>query len=176
MTQRKSSEERVQARAIGRRLRTLRGDMSQQDFAESLGVSRSALANYELGRSTPPHDFISKVEARFGTALGAPPELADFEDELRKLVGDGSELTKDELALVRIMRLAEAEDTRACVAELVARVEQRSAGLRLGDQETTALDLARLYMIAAGKSEYQRGASGENALQLAKALAGIMKP
>lgn len=108
--------------------------------------------------------------------MGAPPELADFEDQLRKLVGDGSELTKDELALVRIMRLAEAEDTRACIAELVARVERRSAGLRLGGQETTALDLARLYMIATGKSEYQRGASGENALQLAKALAGIMKP
>lgn len=173
MTQRKSSEDRAGARAIGRRIRGLRGDASQFDFATAFGITRSALANYELGRSRPPKDFLEKIKARTGLDIDTGPELVDFEDELRNIVGDGSKLTEDEWALVRILRLLQASDVRRVAQEVMTAVEKRKAGLRLGDPQTVAMDLARLMIIAGGHAEYVRGVSGENVVQLARTLADI---
>lgn len=175
MTQRKSSEEMARARAIGRRIRSIRGQKSQQEFAEALGLSRSGLANYELGRSTPPAQLIEKIQNDLGVSVDLPPELEDYEAELNQLVGNGKELTEDEWSLVRTLRLTETQDVQAFVLELVKRVEERSAGLRFGNPETTALDLARLMNIAMGKRPFLAGSSGEQAVRLARTLANILK-
>jgi len=175
MTQRKSSEDRARARAIGRRIRSIRGQKSQQEFAEALGLSRSGLANYELGRSTPPAQIIEKIQKNLGVSVDMPPELEDFEAEFNELVGDGKELTEDEWSLIRTLRLADTQDVQAFVLELVKRVEERSAGLRFGNPETTALDLARLITIAMGKRPFLAGSSGEQAVRLARALANIVE-
>lgn len=175
MTQRKSSDDHTRARALGRRIRDLRGDASQADFAKRIGVSRSALANYELGRSTAPDDLIRKINELFGVVLSDEPELPDFEAELKRIGGDGAQPTEDEWALVRVLRVADPEDVRNLISDLVARVEKNSASVRLGDPETTARDLVRLIMIASGKVPYRAGTSGSNLIQLARAIARQIK-
>lgn len=173
MTQRKSSEERARSRAIGRRIRALRGEVSQLDFASGFGITRAALANYELGRSRPPKELLDKIRDRTGLDIDTGPELADFEDELRSIIGDGSNLTEDEWALIRILRLLQAADVRRIIQEVMTAVDRHKAGLRLGDPQAVAMDLARLMIIAGGHADYVRGVSGENVVQLARTLADI---
>lgn len=43
----------MDSKAIGNRLRSLRGDRTQEKVAEDLGMSRSALNMYELGERIP---------------------------------------------------------------------------------------------------------------------------
>lgn len=151
----------------------MRGDASQLDFASAFGLTRSALANYELGRSRPPKSLLEKIKERTGLDIDTGPELQDFEDELRGLVGDGSKLTEDEWAVVRILRVALPEDARRVVKELVSCIEQRKAGLQLADPQFVAMDLARLYVIAGGHADYLRGVSGQNVVELARTLADV---
>ena len=47
------SELTMDSKAIGNRLRSLRGDRTQEKVAEDLGMSRSALNMYELGERIP---------------------------------------------------------------------------------------------------------------------------
>lgn len=179
MTQRKSSEEHAHARAIGRRIRAIRGDSSQSDFAAHFGVTRSALANYEMGRTRPPRALVEKISERAGIpadSIDCGPELADFEDEFKRLVGDGSEITDDEWAIVRLLRVSHPDDVLGVVRGILRGFEERSASLQLMDPNKAAIDLARLYTIADGKGSYQRGISGANVLQLAKAIALRTKP
>lgn len=178
MTQRKSSEEHAQARAIGRRIRTLRGSISQVDFAARLGITRSALANYEIGRSKPPVEVIENIAKNFDLgldALAGSPEPIDYENALKDIaddiVGAGGKITQDEWAIVRIMRVAHPEDVLGVVQRIVSGIEARSDGIQLMDPQTVAMDLARLYMIASGDGRYDRGVTGSNVVQLAKALA-----
>lgn len=121
----------------------------------------------------PPRDLLERIKARTGLDIDTGPELADFEDELRSIIGDGEKLTEDEWALIRVMRLMQASDARRVVQELMAAVDKRKAGLRLGDPQTAAMDLARLIIIAGGHADYARGVSGENVVQLARTLADI---
>jgi transcriptional regulator with XRE-family HTH domain len=171
MTQRKSSEERASSRAIGRRIRALRGESSQLDFAAAFGLTRAALANYELGRSRPPKELLEKIKERTGLDIDTGPELQDFEDELRGFGGDGARLTEDEWAVVRILRVTLPEDARRVVKELVSCIERHQASVQLADAQFVAMDLARLYVIAGGHADYLRGVSGENLVQIARALA-----
>jgi len=136
-----------------------------------LGITRSALANYELGRSSPPQTFLDRLKDRLGVDVDTGPELADFEEHIRSIVGDGSRLTEDEWAVVRTLRVAQPDDTRRVVAELVACIERRKEGLNLVDPQSLAGDLARLYMIAGGHAEFIRGISGAGVVQIARAIA-----
>jgi transcriptional regulator with XRE-family HTH domain len=174
MTQRKSSEERVHSRAIGRRIRSLRGDSSQLDFASMFGITRSTLANYELGRSRPPNDLLVKIAEKSGLSrdyFDSGPELRDFEDELKSLVGDGKKLTDDEWAIVRVLRVSLPEHVKETVQTILHGFERNRAALQLGDPETVVIDLARLYAISLGHSSYQRGVSGASIVQMARNLA-----
>jgi transcriptional regulator with XRE-family HTH domain len=44
---------RLDADVIGKRLRELRGDRSQQEVADAAGVSKMAISKYETGLSIP---------------------------------------------------------------------------------------------------------------------------
>ncbi len=176
MTQRKSSEDRAKARAIGRRIRTLRGNATQLDFASMFGITRSALANYELGRSIPSAQVIERISEKTGLGievLAGNPEPVDYENTLKDMIGDGSEVTEDEWAIIRLLRVSHPDDVLGTVQGILRGFEEKRAGLQLMDPQTVAMDLARLYVISNGDGRYDRGVSGANVVQLAKALAKL---
>lgn len=47
--------------AIGQRLREVRGDASQTEFADQLGVTYKTISNYEIGKRVPDVEFIHKL-------------------------------------------------------------------------------------------------------------------
>ena len=52
-------------KALGRRLRQLRGfDVTQEKFAERLGISQSQLSKYERGTAAPPADVLMRIKNR----------------------------------------------------------------------------------------------------------------
>ena len=51
----------VNLRSIGQRIRQLRGDSTQEDFAKELGISQAQLSKYELGQSAPPLGLLTKL-------------------------------------------------------------------------------------------------------------------
>jgi transcriptional regulator with XRE-family HTH domain len=52
-------------KALGRRLRQLRGfDITQGEFAETLGISQSQLSKYERGVAAPPADILMRIKNR----------------------------------------------------------------------------------------------------------------
>ena len=48
------SDSNVDLKAVGLRIRQLRGQTSQEEFAKGLGISQAQLSKYELGQSAPP--------------------------------------------------------------------------------------------------------------------------
>lgn len=66
---------------MGKRIAFLRGELSQADFAERLGVSRNTLSRYENGTSIPSADFLQLLVTAFGVdanwlllGVGEPPK------------------------------------------------------------------------------------------------------
>lgn len=45
---------------VGRRLKKIRGDVKQDQCAQKIGISRSALSHYEQGRARMTIDILSK--------------------------------------------------------------------------------------------------------------------
>lgn len=69
-------------KAIGERIRDARGERTQEEFAEAVGVSRSALTNYEAGRRLPNDLILKKIAEVSG--VGEPvllfgPTVTPFE-------------------------------------------------------------------------------------------------
>lgn len=55
---------------MGRRLRELRGfDMTQAEFARSLGISQGQLSRYEKGRSEIGAEVLLRISQRFGKSI-----------------------------------------------------------------------------------------------------------
>lgn len=48
------SETEVDLQAVGGRIRQLRDQVTQEEFARVLGISQAQLSKYELGQSAPP--------------------------------------------------------------------------------------------------------------------------
>jgi transcriptional regulator with XRE-family HTH domain len=53
-------------KAVGLRLSAARGKRTQEEFAKALGISRSALANYEAGRRIPNSNVFTLIEKETG--------------------------------------------------------------------------------------------------------------
>jgi transcriptional regulator with XRE-family HTH domain len=51
---------------IADRIKTIRGKLSQEEFAQRVGVHKSSLGRYERGTSVPDLDFLSSVCSEFG--------------------------------------------------------------------------------------------------------------
>jgi len=60
---------RPDLKAIGLRIRILRGDVRQQDFARELGLSQSQLSKVERGRIAPTLEVLLAISNRFGKSL-----------------------------------------------------------------------------------------------------------
>ena len=53
---------RLDLKAIGRRVREIRGfDLKQTEFAEILGISQTQLSKYERGKSVPTPEILLKL-------------------------------------------------------------------------------------------------------------------
>lgn len=56
-------------KAIGLRVRALRGDMRQEDIALQLGISQGQLSKVERGRIAPTLEMLLAVAVRFRKSL-----------------------------------------------------------------------------------------------------------
>jgi transcriptional regulator with XRE-family HTH domain len=63
-------KERIDLRAIGRRIRELRGfEMTQADFARRIGVSQGYLSALESGRKEPGAAVLLAIRKEFGKSV-----------------------------------------------------------------------------------------------------------
>ena len=56
---------------IGRRLTEARGNRSQRDVAKEIGISRSALAMYEIGVRVPKDEIKIRIAEFYGLSVQA---------------------------------------------------------------------------------------------------------
>lgn len=59
----------MDAKQIGERLTTLRGDRKQKDVAEQLGISVSALSMYENGERIPRDNIKIRIAAFYNMPI-----------------------------------------------------------------------------------------------------------
>jgi len=70
MTVKRNVQPRIDQRAIGRRVRQIRGfDLTQAEFSKRLGIGQQQLSNYEKGRSAPTLEILVKLQALSGKSL-----------------------------------------------------------------------------------------------------------
>jgi len=60
------SEGDVDLQALGNRLRQLRAQTTQEEFARFLGISQAQLSKYELGQSALPLGIVIKLAEKYG--------------------------------------------------------------------------------------------------------------
>jgi len=63
------SEDPYPYKEIGRRLKALRGDLSQGEFARGVGVVQQQYGRYEKGRRRPPIDILARVATKTGASI-----------------------------------------------------------------------------------------------------------
>lgn len=128
--------------AIGRRIREARGEQSQADFAAAIGVSRSALTNYEAGRRLPNDLIIKRISAETGVseptllfgATTTPFEVyrnrvelgARAEAQKRPGVIPRFMISDDEYALIALLRLMEPDNEYEKIVRDVVEHAKRS--------------------------------------------------
>jgi transcriptional regulator with XRE-family HTH domain len=109
---------------IGARIRAARRDngWTQQVLAAAVGVSRSAVAQWETDRAGQMPDNLTHI----ASALGVSVDWLRYGTESRTLVETRS---RDELAILRLYRKCSAGDRRA-----LRHVMERLAGLQRGSE------------------------------------------
>jgi len=60
------SDSDVDLQALGGRLRQLRAQTTQEEFAMFLGISQAQLSKYELGQSAPPLTVVVRLAEKYG--------------------------------------------------------------------------------------------------------------
>lgn len=90
------------AESVGARIRALRlaANLTQDEFAAKLNVSRSAIAQWETDRAGQVRDNMERIAKVLNTSLGY------------LVSGEAGSLLGDELALMRLYRACSAEDRR----------------------------------------------------------------
>lgn len=164
------------ASSVGKRIRFLRGDLSQAAFAERVGVSRAALANYETGRTAPKASIIEAISEASGvsTEFLASGKVNDVE-QLAVSLGMGSntadQLTADEWAVIRILAVSKKETIQKVIRELIEGFKNDEDAKKLADLTTIEIDLTQLLTVDAEIREYQRGVRRGNLNGILAALA-----
>jgi len=90
------------AESVGARIRALRlaANLTQDEFAAKLNVSRSAIAQWETDRAGQVRDNMERIAKVLNTSLGY------------LVSGEAGSLLGDELALMRRYRACSVEDRR----------------------------------------------------------------
>ncbi|MBU6448034.1 MAG: helix-turn-helix domain-containing protein [Rhodospirillales bacterium] len=96
------SKKQPPAETVGARIRALRlaAGMTQDEFADRLSVSRSAIAQWETDRAGQIRENMEKIAKTLNTSLGY------------LVSGETGSLLGDELALIRLYRACSTEDRR----------------------------------------------------------------
>lgn len=151
---------------VAQRLRQLRGEATQEDFAEQLGISRSALANYETARTQPKPSQLRDFSRRLGIS-------EDFllsgtfrnEHELNRIVGGPLNLdskrydTPDEQTILRFLRVCRAGAVSKIASFLLEEFEENRDARASADPLYVSGDIARLAAIARDGNVFERGVS-----------------
>lgn len=160
---------------VAKRLRFLRGSMTQTEFAKKVGISRSALANYETGRTIPNRDTLIKIANAFEISndFFTSGEVKDIA-ELATIFGFGpnstDSLTEHEWAVVRVLRIRKTEVIKQVLDIILSDIE-KDPGLKLADLMTIEEDLAYLFTVKADPNLYLRGVSRGNLEKVVEELA-----
>lgn len=163
------------AHDIGDRLRFLRGKETQEEFSNRLGVSRASLASWETGRAKPRRKVLGEICLKLGVSRtflehGEAEDARDLANGLQLALAGKKDITADEAAMVRLLRVSTPETVLA-VVEAITRELEKGETLNLLDPLTAEDDIKRLYKIQAMKGFYERGLSGQNLEELIKELA-----
>jgi len=87
----------MQTSSLGSRIKAIRAtqNITQQDFAERIGISRGGLANYEVDRNVPIDAVIVSICREFGvneswlrTGEGEMLRPVDRDEEIAAFMGD----------------------------------------------------------------------------------------
>ncbi len=60
------SDTELDLQTVGNRLKQLRAQTTQEEFARFLGISQAQLSKYELGQSAPPLGVLVKLAEKYG--------------------------------------------------------------------------------------------------------------
>lgn len=151
---------------LAKRLRFLRGDETQESFAKRVGISRSALANYETGRSVPDEFTQLKILRNAGFSDDYLTEHYDpFEPHspgavFGAVIEGLPDWTEDEATLVRILRLCDRQTIEAVLEVVLRGVSQQEMTVKLGTIFTIKDDLQRLMEVQSGVRPYAKGVIG----------------
>lgn len=94
------------AARIGRRLRELRGQTTQKEFAAALGVSQAQYNRYETGKRLAPDRVLTKV----AQTCGLEPEQVAWGQDLAVGAPPQAELAREIAALVELLDPEARED------------------------------------------------------------------
>lgn len=164
-----------EGRAIGRRIRFLRGDLSQTAFAEKVGVSRAALANYETGRTIPNQEVIRKICEQYDIsddfiARGIVQNVPELAISMGIGPHQGDSPTPDEWAIIRVLRLTDTGTVLKVVRSLTEDFIANDDAKRLADPTVIVDDLARLLAIIDRDGQHIRGITRGNLDQVVSEL------
>lgn len=148
------------------RLRSVRGERSQEEFARLVGLTRSAVAYYENGRTVPKPPVLRQISQRIGIADDyLLSGLIRNEYELN-LVATGRGFlnecheTADELAMVRALRAVEPSTVQAVVGVLIKDIgDNASTRVKLGP--SLGSDLQALDSIHRAGGHFDKGVTAE---------------
>lgn len=148
---------------IARRLRFLRGEETQEAFAKRVGVSRSALANYETGRSMPDDFTLSRICERTGTPVDYFTAHYDAIGEQSPAAVYGAvfeglpDWTEDEAALIRMLRMSDNSTIREALRVVCDGLATSDAVVRLSAFYVFSEDIQRLRDLSANKRPFAKG-------------------
>lgn len=99
------AKKQVPQESVGQRIRALRlaNNFTQEEFAAKLGVSRSAIAQWETDRAGQVRENLERIAKVLGTSLAY------------LVSGETGSLQGDELALMRLYRACSTEDRQLLV-------------------------------------------------------------
>ncbi len=149
---------------VAKRIRFLRGDETQAVFAQRIGISRSALANYETGRSTPDSFTLSRIakncdisEDYFTSNYNPLDSMPTAAGVLGIAVEGVPDWTDDEAAVVRMLRICDQEVIQKVVGVVLAAANAQEITARLSTIFTIGEDFQRLVEVQERKREFSKG-------------------
>jgi transcriptional regulator with XRE-family HTH domain len=70
MTTKKNKLAKIDLRAVGRRIREIRGfDLTQAQFGALLDVRQTTLSKYEQGQAAPTLEFLARLKTHSGRSI-----------------------------------------------------------------------------------------------------------
>ncbi|MBP7528112.1 MAG: helix-turn-helix transcriptional regulator, partial [Syntrophorhabdaceae bacterium] len=130
---------------IGTRLKELRGDLSQAEFAAILSIKQQQYNRYETGRVKPPLNIVQKIsEVRRVSVdwiltgkrgeidgIGILETMSEMMETFKELEAiPKASVSDDELAIIKCLRLLSQQDGIEVLKEIISRIAKDELILR----------------------------------------------